>query len=161
MYNPKISAKDSQQPVLILGTDHGVIEQGTDILDEPVILYSTLTKVKGIAIHINKKLLFISDSSGYIYQMPLVKNNQGNVSIILAPMQINFMPLDLSMDWLNDQLYILGETKIQNQKMYQIAHCNLNGQGLVVAVAGLRSKPLNIEVDPYNGYVYIEREKTD
>ncbi|RZC34249.1 proto-oncogene tyrosine-protein kinase ROS, partial [Asbolus verrucosus] len=149
-----LANKVDQQPVLILGTEHGVIEQGTDILDEPVILYSTLMIIKGIAIHINKKLLFVSDSGGHIMKMPLSRNNQNNITYILSPMQINVMPLDLSIDWLNDQLYILGEVRIQHQRMWQIARCDLNGRGLTIAVAGLRTKPYNIEVDPYNGYLF-------
>lgn len=62
---------------------------------------------------------------------------------------INFRPLDLSMDWLNNQLYVLGE----KQYLWQIERCELDGTRLQVAIAGLRDKPQQIEVDPYNGYL--------
>lgn len=53
------------------------------------------------------------------------------------------------MDWLNNRLYILGE----KQHLWQIHRCELDGTRLQVAIAGLRDKPYQIEVDPFNGYV--------
>lgn len=134
---------------MILGTEHGVIEQGTDIADEPVFLYNctNTTVIRGIAIHISKRLIFISDSHGSVMKMPLSRNNRNKITYLLPPFQ-DFMPLDLSIDWLNNQLYILGEV---NDRMWQIARCDLDGRGLTIAVAGLRTKPYSIEVDPYNG----------
>ncbi|XP_044258516.1 proto-oncogene tyrosine-protein kinase ROS isoform X1 [Tribolium madens] len=150
--------KDTQQPVLILGTEHGVVEEGTDILDEPAILYSTKLTIKGIGIHISKKLIFISDSDGNIIKMPLSRNNTNYKTYNLPHFRINqtnFMPLDLSIDWLNDQLYILGETKNVNPTKWLIARCDLDGGRLTTAVAGLTTQPYNIEVDPYNGYLFL------
>lgn len=68
---------------------------------------------------------------------------------------MKFEPLDLSIDWLNDQLYILGEVSHSSKsKVYQITRCNLDGTGMTVAVAGLLTKPHHIEVDPYNGFLF-------
>ncbi|KAL1139033.1 hypothetical protein AAG570_009094 [Ranatra chinensis] len=68
---------------------------------------------------------------------------------------INFFPFSLSIDWLNDQLYVLGEvTDKSGGTRWQITRCGLDGSGLTVAVAGLLTKPLHIEVDPYNGYLF-------
>lgn len=106
----------------------------------------------GLAIHIRKQLLFISDSAGYIYQTLLVP--YANKSVILTPQNLKFQPLDLSIDWLNDQLYILGELSHSKSKVWQITRCNLDGTGLTVAVAGLLTKPHHIEVDPYNGFLF-------
>lgn len=84
--------------------------------------------------------------------MPLKKHTAPSESFrILATTQINCVPLDLSVDWLNDQLYILCEVRSQQQKVWQIIRCEMDGKGLTVAIAGLRSKPHHIEVDPYNG----------
>lgn len=100
----------------------------------------------GLAVHISKKLLFVSESDGHVAKMSMETNI---TTYIVTPEQINFNPLDLSVDWLNDQLYILGEIKFKN--MHQIARCNLDGSGLTVAIAGLAIKPHCMEVDPYNG----------
>lgn len=85
--------------------------------------------------------------------MPLKKlTSSSEISTILTPAQINCLPLDLSIDWLNDQLYILCEVRPQQERVYQIVRCEMDGKGLTVAIAGLRSKLRHIVVDPYNGY---------
>lgn len=122
------------------------------MFDEPVPLYNTQHIIKGIAVHIARKLLFVSDSTGSIYRMPLKTHTTSSDSFtILTSTQINCLPLDLSVDWLNDQLYILCEVRSQQQKVWQIIRSEMDGKGLTVAIAGLRSKPHHIEVDPYNG----------
>lgn len=108
----------------------------------------------GMAIHVSRQLLFISDSRGYIHQTSL--STYGNTTMLLTPQQLKFQPLDLSVDWLNDQLYILGEVvherrTFSRSKVFQITRFGLDGGGLTVAVAGLLTKPQHIEVDPYNG----------
>lgn len=75
--------------------------------------------------------------------------------ILLTPQQLKFQPLDLSIDWLNEQLYILGEVTYNSRsKVFQITRFALDAGGLTVAVAGLLTKPHHIEVDPYNGYLF-------
>lgn len=78
--------------------------------------------------------------------MPL-KQNEFDKKFILTPKNIDFLPLDLSVDWLNNYLYILGEI----HGKYIIKRCSLNGDNLTVAYAGLRVKPSTMEIDPYNG----------
>lgn len=102
--------------------------------------------------HIARKLLFVSDSTRTVYRMPLKPQNTASEKVvILTAAQINCIPLDLSVDWLNNQLYILCEVRSQQQKVWQIVRSDMDGKGLTVAIAGLRSKPHHIEVDPYNG----------
>lgn len=101
----------------------------------------------GIAVHVDKNLLFISDSSRQVIRKSLSNSNDSGTAI-LQPSHINFEPQDLSVDWLNNHLYMLGEASF----MWQIKRCELDGTRLQVAIAGLRYKPLHIEVDPYNGY---------
>lgn len=105
----------------------------------------------GIAIHINQRLLFVSESNGNIYRMPLEKQYYNKPTLILTSSQLNCMPLEMSMDWLNEQLYILCEVQTHQRSVWQIIRCNLDGLSRTVAIAGLQFKPLHIEVDPYNG----------
>ncbi|KAK4881780.1 hypothetical protein RN001_005099 [Aquatica leii] len=149
---PESLAKEYQQPVLILNSNHLVIEQGTDMLAVPVVLYKTKDFIKGIAIHVNQQLLFVSDSSAKVHKI-LVTSSPKRSTTILSPPHIDFLPLELSVDWLNNQLYILGEVKHQRQ-VWQITRCDLDGYGHQVALAGLRIKPHHIEVDPYNGFLF-------
>ncbi|KAK5650142.1 hypothetical protein RI129_001171 [Pyrocoelia pectoralis] len=151
---PESLAKELQQPVLILNSHHLVIEQGTDMLAVPLVLYSTKEFIKGIAIHISKKLLFVSDSSAKVHKISFSNMTKNSAPVtILSPSHIDFLPLELSIDWLNNQLYILGEVTHQRQ-VWQITRCNLDGHGHQVALAGLRVKPRHIEVDPYNGFLF-------
>lgn len=102
----------------------------------------------GVAIHVQKKLLFVADSYAFIRKISLKKTEEISNEIILSPPQSS-KPSLLSIDWLNDRLYILEE--VRNLRKWQISHCNLFGEGLTVAVAGLRDKPHDMQVDPYNG----------
>lgn len=91
---------------------------------------------------------------GNIHKRKLVPHSQDNsTKLIRSTHSLNFTPLDLSVDWLNNHLYILGEVK--QTKIWQIARCGLSGEGLMIAVAGLKKKPYNLEVDPYNGYIFF------
>ncbi|KAI4460354.1 tyrosine-protein kinase receptor [Holotrichia oblita] len=151
--------RDTQGPILIIGTDQEIVEQGVNMLDEPVTLYNAgrSVKIKGVAIHVKRKLLFVSDSDRYVYKMPLNREANRNRIAVLTPTQRDIQPLDLSVDWLNEQLYILGETRYDvnsGKKMWSVIRCDLDGRGLTVAVAGLKVKPHHIEVDPYNGYLF-------
>ncbi|GAB0094112.1 Tyrosine-protein kinase receptor [Sergentomyia squamirostris] len=142
-------------PSFILGTEYSVLSQGSDFFtDSSKEFYSTTIKIKGIALHIAKQLLFISEESGYVYKAPL--EVRGPKTVVLSPKSgMNFSPQLLSVDWLNDHLYILGEVRYPNsQYIWQISRCDLDGKGLTVATAGLVRRPDHIEVDPFNGYLF-------
>lgn len=64
------------------------------------------------------------------------------------------MPSLLTVDWLNRHLYILGEmvsNSDSSAKAWSILRCDYEGKNLIVAYGGITEKPLQIEVDPYNG----------
>ncbi|XP_065076468.1 proto-oncogene tyrosine-protein kinase ROS isoform X3 [Ochlerotatus camptorhynchus] len=150
------------QPTLILGAERAVSSQGSDLLlDPPNILYSSHSsqKIRGTAIHIRRNLIFISDDAGYIYKAPLSKAVErgrtaahGRTAILTPEAGHNFRPTLLSVDWLNDHLYILGQVKAGG--LWQISRCDLNGDRMTVAYAVLQKKPTHFEVDPFNGYLF-------
>lgn len=145
-----ILVKDVEQPLLILGSEHSIMKQGSDIFDEPSIIYDTNSYIQGIAIHVVSEQIFISDSMGYIYRKSISQHSKA--IIVLSPSQIDFKPLSLSVDWLNLHLYIVGEMK--NRPNWQMMRCNLDGKVLNVVVPHFSMKPSHIEVDPYNGYLF-------
>jgi len=57
--------------------------------------------------------------------------------------------LDISIDWLNHQLYILMSSN-ENTR-YNIKKFNLEQEKIEGIVSGFDSKPIQIEVDPCNG----------
>ncbi|XP_037036977.1 protein sevenless isoform X3 [Bradysia coprophila] len=153
---------------LILCAEYKVLSQGTELWsDSAQRIYSSDERITGVAIHIAQKLIFVADEARYIYKAPL-DNENGKKEIILRPdssastaplsLQVQEMsrPLDLSMDWLNNHLYILEEIRnpVRSQKLWRISRCDLNGAGLTVVLAGLMKQPSHIEVDPYNGYLF-------
>lgn len=97
----------------------------------------------------NKNLLFVSDSEGYVSVSSLERYSKPKR--LLSPADITFKPHDLSVDWLNQHLYILGESNHEKVTFWQVARSSLSGTGVTVAVSGLINKPLHVEVDPYNG----------
>ncbi|CAH0553544.1 unnamed protein product [Brassicogethes aeneus] len=150
---PERTIRDAKRPVLILGTESSIIEQEATITDDQDVLYKDNNhKFYGMGIHVQKKLLFISNSGGQIVKISLNRSTYPvEPAVVLDSTQINFQPLDLSVDWLNDQLYILAQA---SNNMYQILRCSLEGKGLTVAIAGLSVKPSSIEVDPCNGFLF-------
>ncbi|KAG5883190.1 hypothetical protein JTB14_018205 [Gonioctena quinquepunctata] len=140
-----------QQPSLILGTNSSIFELN-NILGEPNIIYKSDVELKGIGFHYNKKLFFITDSDGYVSKISF--GSEGiNKTRILEPQNMDIKPLDVTVDWLNNQLYILGEVKFQISK-YIIKRCNFDGSKLTVAYAPLSKKPASLEIDPLNGYLF-------
>ncbi|KAI4491041.1 hypothetical protein M0802_010458 [Mischocyttarus mexicanus] len=149
--NPEPTVKDTEQPIVIIGGKHVVIKQGANLLDEPNVVYRTTSTIRGVAIHVASAQLFVSDSTGCVYRTSILEPSKQ--VMILSPSEANFKPLSLSVDWLNLQLYVLGEVK-HSTTVWQIARCNLDGKGLTVAMAGFLTRPSHIEVDPYNGYLF-------
>jgi proto-oncogene tyrosine-protein kinase ROS len=113
---------------------------------------------KGVALHIRENLLFVSESLGRVVVVDtrLESSEMERTRVLMSKGHggISFAPYGLSIDWLNDQLYVLGKLT-DGAPRWQIARCSTDGSGLTVAVAGLLSKPLHVEVDPYNGYFQL------
>lgn len=124
-------------------------------MGRPTKFYSNdLYNITGVAIHYAKKFLFIADDGGYINRASLELGNTES-SIIIDPRDgFNFNPLLLSVDWLNDHLYILGRRHNGTLTMYEICRCSLDGTGMTVATGGLFQLPIHFDVDPFNGYLY-------
>lgn len=57
--------------------------------------------------------------------------------------------LDISIDWLNHQLYILMSSN--ENTLYSIKKFNLEQEKIEGIVSEFDSKPIQIEVDPCNG----------
>jgi proto-oncogene tyrosine-protein kinase ROS len=90
----------------------------------------------------------------YSFRIPLEEEKDQKAVNIMPKGRQNFKPTLLSLDWLNEHLYILGEVEADSQRYYQIARCDLDGNGFVVAIAGLQRRPSCIEVDSFNGYLF-------
>uniref|UniRef100_A0A182N0T5 Tyrosine-protein kinase receptor n=1 Tax=Anopheles dirus TaxID=7168 RepID=A0A182N0T5_9DIPT len=148
--------EETQQPTLILGAERSILAQSSLTLfsDPPTSVYTSAErKICGTATHIRRGLLFVSDDAGYIYRAPSRPDaEQARVPILTPDAANNFRPTLLSVDWLNEHLYVLGQAR--PTRLWQIAYCDFGGGHLTVAIAGLQRRPDHFAVDPYNGYLF-------
>ncbi|XP_068617317.1 proto-oncogene tyrosine-protein kinase ROS [Battus philenor] len=153
----------SQQPILILGGEHNILAAlAYDILSDPIELYSTKETITGVGLDMSTDSLFVSISSGYVYRNSLSKKS--SIQTILTPENTLYKPLDLSVDWLNKHLYVLGEVyyakegpSVSNTSLYsswEIIRCDFDGKNQIVALSGFNTRPIHFEVDAYNGYLF-------
>lgn len=104
---------------------------------------------------ISSDSLFTSVSNGVVYRSSLSKKSDSEP--ILTPN--NFKPQDLSVDWLNRHLYVLGEVHHRTgygsnntfTANWEILRCNFDGKNMITAISGFNSRPIHFEVDAYNG----------
>lgn len=69
----------------------------------------------------------MSDADGYVWRFP-VEQETKNRTVILSPSQLDVLPLDISVDWISDLLYIVGEMKSvkpNGKKMFLIQRYSL------------------------------------
>lgn len=141
-----------------MASENQIWSQGTSFLtDQPVTIYTTDNNISGIALDVHREYIYIAESDGCIYQISLQLNvnKSEKREIICQKNGLNFMPLLVSVDWLNEHLYILGEIISNTQvKTWSISRCDLNGKNLIASILTMNAKPLNIEVDPQNGYFF-------
>lgn len=66
---PPNVTQDELKTTLILAAEYSISLQGSDLLSDPAqTIYNSTNRLMGIAIHIAKKLLYVSDEMSYIYK---------------------------------------------------------------------------------------------
>ncbi|XP_077488341.1 receptor protein-tyrosine kinase sevenless isoform X1 [Amblyomma americanum] len=133
------------EPYLIIGTKWQVLKQDFSFLDVPAPEFGTPShsvEITGVGMHVAQNVLFVADTSGTVYSVDLSDKFRYNPIMHNASSH----PGLLSVDWLNQLLYILEDG--------QITRCNFSGQECRTAVWGFNKKPSEMKVDPYNGYLY-------
>lgn len=106
--------------------------------------------VLGMAVHIPLGFIYISDTSGSIFQLAPSKHR---FRTLLTESHIHGYPLSLSIDWLYGHLYYIVHLKSPMDQMWQIWRCDLNGKNPVLIHRELQYEPRHLQVDPYNGCV--------
>jgi proto-oncogene tyrosine-protein kinase ROS len=161
---PTENDPNNAQETIIIVSENMIFWQGSNLLEDKLLpFYSTPSKVSGIALDVRKKLMFVAEDDGCVYQSSLDIEEPGEKRQVICQNVLNAKPLLLSVDWLNAQLYIMGEILSPHHKTFSISRCDFEGRKPVVAVGGLTGKPVHIEVDPYNGYLFwvIPNEDVD
>ncbi|CAG2100682.1 unnamed protein product [Medioppia subpectinata] len=140
---------ESSVPELFLATDREVLRRDPQFpIDGDVIYrlndYSTSADISGLAVHVQHKYLFVSDTSGTIRRINLKDEHNKQIRTIVRDRTTK--PSGLSVDWLADKLYMIEESKI--------SRCTLDGDKLESVITGFKTRPADMKVDPYNGYLY-------
>ena len=138
-------------------SENAILWQETELYQDKLLpFYTTSTKISGAALDVRKKMLFVVENDGCVYQSSLDIENATDKREIICQKNSSLIskPQLLSVDWLNSQLYIMGEMLNTDHKTWTISRCDFEGKKLVVAVGGLTGMPVHIEVDPYNGYLF-------
>lgn len=97
--------------------------------------------------------MFVCEDSGYIYQVPLDSKAERR-EVISSKNELKFKPSLMSVDWLNNHLYIMGEIIVNSAPQSWLISrfdFDFDGRKSTVAIAGIKEKIDHIEVDPYNG----------
>ncbi|XP_023240042.1 proto-oncogene tyrosine-protein kinase ROS-like [Centruroides sculpturatus] len=108
---PKRESRDILQPFFILANKGKLLKQKVRFSELSDIVYDTnnpFVIIKGVAIHVKQNLVFISDSSGSVYSISM--NDFKNVKTIITRRPT--LPEVLSMDWLNNKLYMVEKNQI-------------------------------------------------
>ncbi|KAG1702093.1 Proto-oncogene tyrosine-protein kinase ROS [Nymphon striatum] len=137
---------DSIEPYIILAASYKIMKQTLSMVSFPEQLYQSSNSsisIKGLSLHVKLGLMFLSDSSGYVYKMSL-ENKALPIGTIIS--KSPFYPQALSVDWLNNKLYLAEKN--------QISRCDLDGKGYKIVISGIEPQPTDLQVDPYNGFLY-------
>lgn len=100
--------------------------------------------ILGVSINIRTNTYYILDTSGSL----LALTNNKIKTLLTTKKDIKL--LDISIDWLNHQLYILMSSK-ENNTAYSIKKFDLKREKIEEIVSGFDLKPIQMKVDPYNG----------
>lgn len=112
--------------------------------------------IVGVGLDVSSDSLFVSVSNGFVYRSSL--SQKSDYEAILTPDNISWKPLDLSVDWLNRHLYVLGEVHYTAESLspvdlskWEIIRCDFDGKNQIIAYSGFNARPIHFEVDAYNG----------
>lgn len=146
---PTSMVKYTPEPVhLFLVSDHNIFVKTKEMMDTPISIYFTNQTINGMSINVRTNTMYILDSSGSLLAL---SNNK--INILLTTEREILM--DITIDWLNNYLYILmSSTTNKNTIVYSIKKIDLNQDKMEEIVSGFDSKPLQIEVDPCNGFLF-------
>lgn len=144
-------------PKLVYATTKNIHRRGHDVFEAPETLFrindhAPQRNITALDVNYHKNMVFWADSSGDVRRMTLeeTKGSFKQYRAILRGGQVNLTQINhISVDWLNDKLYVAGNSKLARFNY-------LEGQTVSYEVLiDCESKPLDLHVDPLNGYLFF------
>lgn len=151
--NDTKKVEDDVKPQFIIASEKEVLRHIQDVppssfFDSEVLFrlsdYTASASISGMAIHVEYKYIFVSDTLGVVRRISLKDENNKQIKSIIKDRSRR--PSHLSVDWLNDKLYMIEDNKI--------SRCGLDGDMIESVINGFDNRPIDMKVDPYNGYLY-------
>lgn len=140
---------EKPEPRLLLQGIKDVYMQHLDLLEYPdVYIYNSTLNISAMACHVKDKTVFIATQDGEIIRTGLNHSQ----TVILRKDRLQLEVVFLSVDWLHNQLYIVG--KKWRSDNWTIKRCDLTGNNLVTVYTYLFGRPVDFAADPYTGYLY-------
>ncbi|XP_050428827.1 proto-oncogene tyrosine-protein kinase ROS isoform X2 [Adelges cooleyi] len=141
--------KYTPEPVyLFLVSNHDVFYQTKELIDTPKSLYHTDQTINCVSLNTHTKVMYIADSSGRLLSV----SNDKKVEVLLP--HGNDIILEMSFDWLNNQMFILMSTLTNNVTTYNIYKFDIQQKNLINVALGFDKRPIQMKVDPCNGYLF-------
>ncbi|KAI1287026.1 Vascular endothelial growth factor receptor kdr-like [Halotydeus destructor] len=145
-------AKAEDKPKLICATTQRIYQLSDDIFVSPIIMlrmndFSLKNNVTAMDVHHLEHYLFYADTTTAIKRLSLREENLHQRQTIVKGKECDFEQIhQLSVDWLNNKLYIADNRKI--------SRCDLEGYHMETLIE-LQLRPVDMHVDPYNGYLFF------
>ncbi|XP_055909656.1 protein sevenless isoform X2 [Eupeodes corollae] len=146
---------ESPSPTFIVVGDFKVNLLNTSSDSSTAIeVYDSDQMIVGYDVLVDQRTFFVSDISGHVFRINM-ENSVERDAILLPKSFENYKPTKITIDWLSSNLYILGEPRNEvPNKSWVIFQAGSNGDDLKIIVKDLKDKPLDLQVDPLNGYLF-------
>ncbi|KAJ8678681.1 hypothetical protein QAD02_014468 [Eretmocerus hayati] len=160
---PEPNAILSEKPSLLLTREYSVVLCGVDPQQlqqgegSMLPLYTSSEVIRDSAMLASKSLLFVSDDADRLWRISFdagdISNGSATTSLLLEPETTRLRPWALNADWLNLQLFLAGQDEPSGY--WEIVAWNLESEQLGPSlVTGITERPLQLEVDPVNGFLF-------
>ncbi|XP_055846704.1 protein sevenless [Episyrphus balteatus] len=119
-------------------------------------IYDSDQMIVGYDVIVDQRIFFVSDISGHVFRIDM-RNSVARDAIFSPQSFGDFKPSKISVEQksVNSNLYILGEPRNEgSKKIWVIFQSSSNGDDLRPIVEDLSEKPLELHVDPLNGFLF-------
>ncbi|XP_058790421.1 proto-oncogene tyrosine-protein kinase ROS [Phymastichus coffea] len=144
-------ANSSGKPDLIIISENSIALQNADTLTPAHLLFNTTELIRDTALLISSSQLFLCDSSDKIFRVSIDETQESEIIELLGSNSTDLRPWALSIDWLNEWLYVAGVNDVTGY--WEIARCDFDAKNLTTIITKI-GEVTRLEVDPVNGYLF-------
>uniref|UniRef100_A0A1I8P476 Tyrosine-protein kinase receptor n=1 Tax=Stomoxys calcitrans TaxID=35570 RepID=A0A1I8P476_STOCA len=140
---------------LLVAGEYSLILKSLDPLIETKTLFKSEEILMDFDVLQHSRQVFVVNAKGHIFSF-YVDNALNYTQIHLKPEIEGFVVRKLSVDWLNQMIYMAGEI---SSNTWQIVSTDLQGSGLQFIATNLTKSLKQLQVDPVNGWLFASDEE--